>query len=311
LFAVFLSLASGALVAQEKPAKSASQDPSTYMKVNAPFAQTLVVKVKAAHDDQIVKLGIHAVPPMRLTTSSSPISLLPKNQSWKYKCFSDSLQRNVSRDLSLSANYEWSHSIDNGGIGGGEADTPQNMACLRCERASSDQDMRSYLSASTIWQLPIGRGRRFMSTSSRIADLFLGGWQLSAIGSARSGLPLNVTLSRNASALPDQLNKNQRPNIIPGASLYPTNKSPQNWLNYAASKITPPPSFSLEAVVRTSTHCGRRKRPEGHGLKRYMNSAILRPHPIYSRSAMSMRMDMFYIVLRRLLKVKSASRLRS
>jgi hypothetical protein len=58
-----LSLAPAALVAQEKPAKSPSQDPSTYMKVNAPFAQTLVVKVKAAHDDQIVKLGIHAVPP--------------------------------------------------------------------------------------------------------------------------------------------------------------------------------------------------------------------------------------------------------
>jgi hypothetical protein len=148
--------------------------------------------------------------------------------------FQTSLQRNVSKDLSLSANYEWSHSIDNGGLGGGEADAPQNIACPRCERASSDQDMRSYFSASTIWQLPIGRGRRFLNSGSRTADLFLGGWQLSGIGSARSGLPLNVTLSRSASALPDQLNKNQRPNLIPGASLYPVNKSPQNWLNYAA-----------------------------------------------------------------------------
>jgi hypothetical protein len=58
-----LVLAPSALLAQAKPAKSASQDPSTYMHVNAPFAQTLVLKVKAAHDDQIVKLGIHAVPP--------------------------------------------------------------------------------------------------------------------------------------------------------------------------------------------------------------------------------------------------------
>jgi hypothetical protein len=58
-----LVLAPSAMLAQAKPAKSASQDPSTYMHVNAPFAQTLVLKVKAAHDDQIVKLGIHAVPP--------------------------------------------------------------------------------------------------------------------------------------------------------------------------------------------------------------------------------------------------------
>jgi hypothetical protein len=40
-----------------------SQDPSTYMHVHAPFAQTLVMKVKAAHDSDLVKLGLHAVPP--------------------------------------------------------------------------------------------------------------------------------------------------------------------------------------------------------------------------------------------------------
>lgn len=58
-----LAIAPVVMLAQAKPAKSPSQDPSTYMHVNAPFAQALVVKVKAAHDDQIVKLGIHAVPP--------------------------------------------------------------------------------------------------------------------------------------------------------------------------------------------------------------------------------------------------------
>jgi hypothetical protein len=49
--------------AQNKPGKAPSQDPSTYMHVHAPFAQTLVMKEKASRGDQIVKLGIHAVPP--------------------------------------------------------------------------------------------------------------------------------------------------------------------------------------------------------------------------------------------------------
>jgi hypothetical protein len=48
---------------------------------------------------------------------------------------------------------------------------------------------------------------------------------------------LNVTISRSAGALPDQLNKNQRPNLIPGASLYPAHQSPFNWLNYAAFTV--------------------------------------------------------------------------
>jgi hypothetical protein len=56
----FLNLAPAVVLAQ-KP-KTPPQDPSTYMHVNAPYAQALVDKVKAHHDD-IVKLGIHAVPP--------------------------------------------------------------------------------------------------------------------------------------------------------------------------------------------------------------------------------------------------------
>lgn len=44
-------------------ASGQSQDPSTYMHVHAPFAQALVMKVKEAHDSDLVKLGLHAVPP--------------------------------------------------------------------------------------------------------------------------------------------------------------------------------------------------------------------------------------------------------
>ncbi|WP_263353258.1 hypothetical protein [Acidicapsa acidisoli] len=62
-FAVALSLAPAAAFAQDKPTKAPAQDPSTYMHVRAPFAQDLVNKVNAAHRDEIVKLGIHAVPP--------------------------------------------------------------------------------------------------------------------------------------------------------------------------------------------------------------------------------------------------------
>lgn len=145
-----------------------------------------------------------------------------------------SIQRSFNTGWMLSANYEWSHSINTGGIGGGEASTPQNSNCIPCERGSSDQDMRHYFTTSTIYQLPFGRGRIFLSNSSRATDFFLGGWQLAGIASVRSGLPLNVTMSRPASALPDQINKGQRPNRVPGVPLYPAHRTPQNWINPAA-----------------------------------------------------------------------------
>jgi len=37
--------------------------------------------------------------------------------------------------------------------------------------------------------------------------------------------------------LPDQINTNQRPNVVPGVSISPTNKSPRNWLNAAAFSV--------------------------------------------------------------------------
>ena len=62
-WSLFISIAPAMVQAQDaKPLKAQAQDPSTYLQVSAPLAQSVLVKVKASHDD-IVKLGLHAVPP--------------------------------------------------------------------------------------------------------------------------------------------------------------------------------------------------------------------------------------------------------
>jgi hypothetical protein len=107
----------------------------------------------------------------------------------------------------------------------------------RCKRASSSFSIFTITQLSFPRQIPVGRVHAFLSNASRPTNFLLGGWQLSGIASARSRLPLNVTISRSASALPDQLNKHQRPNRVPGVSLYPAKKVPQNWLNPAALSV--------------------------------------------------------------------------
>ena len=141
------------------------------------------------------------------------------------------LRRNISTGLLISTSYQWSHGISDGSNGGGESDTPQNMNCRSCERGDQDFDIRHNFSASTVWMVPVGKGHRLMGSGSALREAFLGGWQLSGIGLARTGLPGNVTLSRNASALPDGINANQRPDVVPGQPLYPSNQTPSLWLN--------------------------------------------------------------------------------
>jgi hypothetical protein len=133
-----------------------------------------------------------------------------------FNAFVAALHRRFHSGWLLSANYMWSHAIDDGSVGGGESDYPENIACQRCERASSDQDIRHNFTASAVYKLPFGL-------------------EFSGIGTARTGLPLTVTVSRNAADLPDGNNNSQRPNLLPGVSLIPPGgQTPGLWINPAA-----------------------------------------------------------------------------
>jgi Carboxypeptidase regulatory-like domain len=144
------------------------------------------------------------------------------------------LHRDYATGLQLAINYEYSHSIGNGSLGGGESNHPQNPDCLPCERSSTPEDMRHSLTASTLWQVPVGKGKALLGSDPRWLDQIVGGWQLGGIGYVRSGLPLNITMSRPTTALPNQINSSQRPDRVPGVSLYPNHKTTGLWLNPAA-----------------------------------------------------------------------------
>jgi hypothetical protein len=136
----------------------------------------------------------------------------------------------------LSANYMWSHSINDDSIGGGESDTPQDSFCRSCDKASSDDDVRQVFNLSAVYQLPFGAGKHYLS-SPGIARTIFGGWTLSTIASAQTGLPFNITITRSNGSVPGDLavSGEERPNYVPGVPLIPPGGStPQEWVNPAA-----------------------------------------------------------------------------
>ncbi|MEO6829159.1 MAG: TonB-dependent receptor, partial [Acidobacteriaceae bacterium] len=145
-----------------------------------------------------------------------------------------SVNRSFSSGLLFTATYLWSHATNDGSTGGGEQDYPQNVACRICERGSSDQDVRSYFTASTVYELPIGHGKSYLSHGA--TGWILGGIQMSGIALARTGLPLNITISRSSSTIPDGNSSSpQRPDLVPGVSFLPVlGRSPRHWINPAA-----------------------------------------------------------------------------
>jgi hypothetical protein len=56
----------------------------------------------------------------------------------------------------------------------------------------SDYDVRHQLNSNFVWDLPIGRGKKFLNRANRLTDELLGGWQTTGIVRWTSGFPFEV-----------------------------------------------------------------------------------------------------------------------
>jgi hypothetical protein len=147
-----------------------------------------------------------------------------------------SARRVFQNGFLFSANYMWSHSINDGSIGGGESDTPQDSFCRACDKASSDDDVRQAFNLAAVYKLPFGGGKPSLSSPGVAREVF-GGWTLSAIATSQTGLPFNITIDRSNAAVPgdDAIGGEERPNYVYGVPLTPPGGStPEEWVNPAA-----------------------------------------------------------------------------
>jgi hypothetical protein len=147
-----------------------------------------------------------------------------------------SLMRPLSDGFLFGAQYMWSHSIDEGSLGGGESTSIQNANCRRCDRGSTNQDIRHTLTVNWVYEVPFGSGRRHLNQGGVLGHVF-GGWQFSGLLQARTGRPLTITVNRSSADLPDGNNSAQRADIVPGVDPIPSNQSPAQWINPAAFAV--------------------------------------------------------------------------
>ena len=75
---------------------------------------------------------------------------------------------------------------------------PQNIHDLAAERAPTSYSAKFVNVTSVVYQLPFGRGRQFGSKVNPIVDGVLGGWELTTINTASTGLPINVYYTPSA-----------------------------------------------------------------------------------------------------------------
>jgi len=142
------------------------------------------------------------------------------------------IHRRFKSGLMVQSNYMWSHGITDASIGAGESVSFQNNSCRACDRSSTNIDVRQYFTTNAIYELPFGKGKPFAQDGMGAA--VFGGWELAGIATARTGLPVNITITRKAAALLDGNTSSQRPDYVAGADIYSASQSISGWFNPAA-----------------------------------------------------------------------------
>jgi hypothetical protein len=161
--------------------------------------------------------------------------------SSNYNALGLTLERRFSAGLSFQTRYTWSHSINDGSVGGGESNGPENVNCLRCDFGPSVFDIRQNFTANAVYELPFGHGKTYLNGGG-VLDKIVGGWSLSSIGLWHTGHPLTVTMNINASQLPDGNDQTtQRPDLVPGVPILLGGGAPNHTLQINPAAFAPPP----------------------------------------------------------------------
>ncbi len=189
-----------------------------------------------------------------------------------YNALQTALNRRFSKGLTLGAQYTWAHDIGNTG-GANEARTAANNYSFAADYGNNTFDVRQSFNASALYELPFGKGRKYLTNMNAFGNALAGGWELGGIMNARTGTPVEVLITRPDIVYRDSRNGTfvnspianpaggffttpvvnvpgggasrniRRPDVVAGVDPYLHTNNPTDWVNPAAFAIPAPGTF--------------------------------------------------------------------
>jgi hypothetical protein len=156
-----------------------------------------------------------------------------------YNALQVDLTQRFSHGIQFRANYTYAKSLDNhsasflSNAGTGAAVTYMDPFDPKRDYGPSNFDITNRFAGNFSYQLPVGKGKRYLSGAGGVSNAVLGGWQINSIISVQSGFPFTPLVGFNQSGdgdtrNPDRvsLNPNFHGSVIEG--------KPGQWFNPAA-----------------------------------------------------------------------------
>ncbi|MHB1794832.1 MAG: outer membrane beta-barrel protein [Acidobacteriaceae bacterium] len=163
-------------------------------------------------------------------------------------------QKRFSHGASINLAYTFSKLISDtdsltGWLGGfGGSGGVQDYNNLKAEKSLSAGDTRNVLILSYVYDIPVGRGMKYLSNTSRAVDYVVGGWGTEGITTYVAGFPLSFYTNQN---LTNSFGGGSRPNYTAGCSKSTSGSNVSrlnHWFN--TSCFTQPPAFTFGNETR-------------------------------------------------------------
>jgi hypothetical protein len=119
------------------------------------------------------------------------IPLYSSGSSSSYHSLQVTGSKRLSHGLQFEGSYTWAKNLDYGM-------SHQDSYFIRDSKSLADIDLAHRFVIGYIYELPFGRGRRFGSDASGVANWILGGWQFNGITTFVTGTPLQITANNTA-----------------------------------------------------------------------------------------------------------------
>jgi hypothetical protein len=155
-------------------------------------------------------------------------SLGLSNGNATYTALQVKLEKRFANSYQMLLSFTHAKCLDEGS----NQSAPLTVSMLKLNHAVCDYDLPNDLTLSSVYELPFGKGWKFISNANRWVNGALGGWELAGILTERTGVPFTPTISS------DNANTGiggQRPNVVGDPSV--ANPSPTLWFNPAAFAI--------------------------------------------------------------------------
>lgn len=228
------------------------------------------------------------------------ISYRTNGAGHQYHSLTVEVERRFRNGLAYQASWVWARDI--GDLNGFSEDSPENAYDRRRERGVALDIPTHRLTGNVIYELPFGRGKRFLSGAGRATNGVLGGWQFSMVGSLYTGQfltplwtgPDPTGTAFTASTTPATVTI--RPDLLRDPNLPASERTVQRWFDVTAfgppqqgrfgtsakGVIKGPGSVVFDAGLAKRVGLGERVR-----LRFELTATNLFNHPNYANPALN------------------------